>query len=330
MNRVVVVDDDAPNLKLYSALVKRVLGEDALAFENPLQALESLRDLRPPVIVVDYSMPEMDGLEFIAALREMPGHTFTPVIMLTAASAYDMSARAIAAGATTFLEKPIAMSEFTKHLRRFANPAQSSQTTHGEVVMPTDERDTLFRLHSALQAHSNELAIHATLTRDLAVAIAIQMHCTREEVDALRTGGLVYDIGMISVPEKVRLTPTQLPVRWRSLVNAHVDAGAAILGGSTRPLMRAAEAMARYHHEQFDGGGYPEGLSGEEIPVCARIIAVADTYIALVSERPHRVEYTPERALAQIIGQSGSAFDPRVVHAFERLKDRLGEFRRTA
>ncbi|HVA27002.1 MAG TPA: HD domain-containing phosphohydrolase [Candidatus Baltobacteraceae bacterium] len=329
MNRVVVVDDDTPNLKLYSALVKRVLGEDPLAFENPLTALEHLPDLRPPVIVVDYTMPEMDGLTFIEQLRKQAAHAFTPVIMLTAASAFDMSDRAIAAGATIFLEKPIALREFTAQLRKFASPSHPS-SIHGEVVMPTDERETLLRLFGALQAHSTELALHATQVRDLSVAIAMEMHCSLEIVEALRVAGLVYDIGMISVPEKVRLMPASLPHRWRSLVNAHVDAGATILGGGARPLMRAAEAMARYHHERFDGGGYPEGLSGEEIPLCARIIAVADTYIALVSERPHRVEYTGDRAISQIVGQSGSAFDPRVVRAFEHLKDRLEDFRKTA
>jgi len=103
MNRVVVVDDDAPNLKLYSALVKRVLGEDALSFEDPVVALDRLRDLRPPLVIVDFQMPEMDGLTFITELRKQPAHTYTPVIMLTATSAYQLSDRAMAAGATLFL-----------------------------------------------------------------------------------------------------------------------------------------------------------------------------------------------------------------------------------
>ena len=326
---MVVVDDDAPNLKLYSALVKRVLGEEALAFEDPVAALDRLRDLRPPVIVVDFHMPEMDGLTFIRELRKLPAHAFTPVIMLTAESHHAIGERAIAAGATLFLEKPIAMRDFTAHLRKFAYPSRT-ETTTGEIVMPTDERETILRLYRAVQAHSAHLAVHAAQARDLAVAIAIEMHLCREDVDALQFGGLVYDIGMISVPEKVRLMPASLPLRWRTLINAHVDAGAAILGEGTRPLMRAAEAMARYHHERFDGGGYPEGLMAEEIPLFARIIAVADTYIALVSERPHRVEFTDDYAIAQIVGQSGSAFDPDVVRAFERLKDRLAEFRRSA
>jgi putative two-component system response regulator len=270
----------------------------------------------------------MDGLTFIEELRKQPGHEFTPVLMLTAHSAHSLGMRALEAGATTFLEKPISVRDFASNLRLYVS-SNHIESTHGEVVMPTDERDTLLRLYRVMQAHNGHLAVHAQQARDLAVAIGLELGCSREEIEALRLGGLVYDIGMISVPEKVRAMPASLPLRWRTLINAHVDAGATILEGS-RPLMHAAETMARYHHERFDGGGYPEGLMADEIPLLARIIAVADTYIALVSERPHRVEFTLDHAVSQIIGQSGDAFDPRVVRAFERLKDRLGEFRRTA
>ncbi len=113
-------------------------------------------------------------------------------------------------------------------------------------------------------------------------------------------------------------------------MNGHVDAGAAILGGATRPILREAEAIARSHHERFDGTGYPDGLTGAEIPLMARIVSVADTYVALTSERPHRIEFTQPHALAQIRGESGKAFDPIVVEAFARLEDRLNEFRRSA
>lgn len=329
MNRVVVVDDDEPNLKLYSAVVKRVIGEDAVAFDNPVEALDRLDDLRPSLIIVDYQMPELDGLAFIRALREKPGHNYTPVIMLTASGERELGNRAIEAGATLFLEKPIAVADLTAHLRHYAG-GTASRVTYGEVVMPTDERDTILRLFRALQAYNHELATHATQTRDLAVAIANEMRLSNDEIEALRIGGLVYDIGMLAVPEKVRDMPSSLPLRWRTVVNAHVDAGATILGGGRRPLLRAAETMARYHHERYDGTGYPEGLAGNMIPLSARILAVADTYIALVSERPHRVEFTTPNAVAQIVGLSGTAFDPVVVAAFERLKDKLTDFPRSA
>jgi two-component system, response regulator RpfG len=329
MNRVVVVDDDEPNLKLYTAVVKRVLGEDAVAFENPLEALERLSDLRPSLVIVDYQMPELDGLAFIRELREMPGHAFTPIVMLTASGETELGRKAVEAGATLFLEKPIAVADLTAHLRHYAG-GPASRVTYGEVVMPTDERDTILRLHRTLQAYSRELAAHAVQVRDLAVAIANELQLSSDEIEAIRMGALVYDIGMLAVPEKVREMPSALPMRWRSVVNAHVDAGGAILGGGRRPLLRAAETMARYHHERFDGTGYPEGLGGAMIPLAARILAVADTYVALVSERPHRVEFTSANAVAQIVGLSGTAFDPNVVAAFERLKDKLQNFPRSA
>jgi putative two-component system response regulator len=330
MYRVVIIDDDEATLKLYSAVIKRVLGESPIAFSDPHTALQELEHLRPALVIVDYFMPDMDGVAFTRAMRELSPHAFTPVLMLTANSDDSLGPRALGAGATAFVEKPISLKDFTAQLRRFAVVQPASRATYGEIVMPTDERDTLERLHRALRVSSRELADQAEAVRDLAVAIAEQMHLDHGDVEALRSAALVYDIGMLAVPERVRSTPAGLPTRWRSIVNSHVDAGAAILGGATRPLLREAEAIARCHHERFDGTGYPDGLTGTEIPLLARIVSVADTYVALTSERPHRIEFTQPHALAQIRGESGKAFDPKVVDAFARLEDRLSEFRRSA
>ncbi|MGB6986920.1 MAG: HD domain-containing phosphohydrolase [Candidatus Aquilonibacter sp.] len=327
---MVIIDDDEATLKLYSAVIKRVLGETPIAFSDPHAALAELESLRPALVIVDYFMPDMDGVAFTQAMRGLPAHAFTPVLMLTANSDRSLGPRALGAGATAFVEKPISLKDFTAQLRRFAVVQPSSRTTYGEIVMPTDERDTLERLHRAMRVSSRELADHAEAVRDLAVAIAEQMRIDHGDIDALRSAALVYDIGMLSIPERVRSTPSALPTRWRSIVNGHVDAGAAILGGATRPLLREAEAIARYHHERFDGTGYPDGLAGAEIPLLARIVALADTYVALTSERPHRIEFTQPHALAQIRGETGKAFDPIVVDAFVRLEDRLSEFRRSA
>lgn len=330
MFRVVIVDDDEATLKFYSAVIKRVLGEAPMAFSDPHAALVEMPRLRPPLVIVDYYMPEMDGVAFTRALRSQPAHEFTPLMMLTAHSDQSLGPRALAAGATTFVEKPISIKDFSAQLRRFTSAQPPSRATYGEIVMPTDERDTIERLFRAMRAASRELADHAEAVRDVAVAIADQMHLPAVDVEALSAATLIYDIGMLSVPERVREMPSTLPMRWRSIVNSHVDAGAAILSGATHPLLRTAEAIARYHHERYDGSGYPDGRSGEDIPLFARIVAVADTYIALTSERPHRIEFTQAHALAQIRGESGKAFDPSVVDAFVRLEDRLSDFRCSA
>jgi response regulator RpfG family c-di-GMP phosphodiesterase len=330
MFRVVIVDDDEATLKLFSALVKRVLGEPPMAFSDPHAALAELPNLRPALVIVDYYMPEMDGVAFTKALRAQAAHETTPIMMLTAHSDLSLGPRALDAGATTFVEKPISIKDFTAQLRRFAVAAPSSRSTFGEIVMPTDERDTLDRLFRAMRAANRELADNSEAVRDVAVAIAEQLHLPVNDIDSLRTAALVYDIGMLSVPERVRTMPAALPMRWRNLVNSHVDAGATILSGATRPLLRMAEAIARHHHERYDGSGYPEGLAGEDISLWARIVAIADTFVALTSERPHRIEFTQTHALAQIRGERGRAFDPTIVDALLRLEDRLSEFRRSA
>lgn len=330
MSRVVIVDDDEATLKLYSAVIKRVLGEAPAAFSDPQAALLEMPRLRPSLVIVDYYMPEMDGVAFTKALRLQPAHEFTPLIMLTAHSDRSLGPRALDAGATTFVEKPISIKDFSAQLRRFASAQPPSRTTYGEIMMPTDERDTIERLFRAMRAANRELADHAEAVRDVAVAIADQMHLPAADVEALGSATLIYDIGMLSVPERVRTMPAALPMRWRNVVNSHVEAGAAILSGAMRPLLRTAETIARYHHERYDGSGYPDGRNGEDIPLFARIVAVADTYIALTSERPHRIEFTQAHALAQIRGERGKAFDPSIIDAFVRLEDRLSDFRRSA
>ncbi|HTU70256.1 MAG TPA: HD domain-containing phosphohydrolase [Candidatus Baltobacteraceae bacterium] len=330
MYRVVIVDDDEATLKLYSAVIKRVQGEPPIAFSDARTALVELENLRASLVIVDYLMPEMDGVDFTRALRRQAGHALTPVLMLTAHGDQTLGPRALDAGATACIEKPLSIKDFSAQVRRFATIHPPSRSTFGEVVMPTDERDTIERLHRTMRTCNRELAISAEQVRDLAVAIAEQLHLSPVEIEALRTATLVYDIGMLSVPDRVRSMPSALPLRWRSVVNGHVDAGAVILGGATRPLLRTAETIARYHHERYDGTGYPDGLAGEDIPIFARIVAVADTFVALTSERPHRIEFTTANALAQIRGERNKAFDPAVVDAFARLEGRLGEFRRTA
>lgn len=330
MYRVVIVDDDEATLKLYSAVIKRVQGDVPIAFSDARTALVELENLRASLVIVDYLMPEMDGVAFTRALRAQPGHALTPVLMLSAHDDQTLCPRALDAGATACIEKPLSIKEFSAQVRRFATVHAPSRSTFGEVVMPTDERDTIERLHRTMRSSNRDLAANAEQVRDLAVAIAEQLRVAPADIEALSSAALVYDIGMLSVPERVRSMPAALPLRWRSVVNGHVDTGAAILGGATRPLLRVAEAVARYHHERYDGTGYPDGLGGEEIPLLARIVAVADTFVALTSDRPHRIEFTTAHALAQIRGERGKAFDPNVVDAFARLEGRLGEFRRTA
>lgn len=325
MNRVMVVDDYEPNLQLYSAIVRRVIGEAPLAYEDPTEALRRLKDERPDLIVVDYQMPEMDGIAFISALRSMEGHARTPVMMLTGVSDLAVQTAALAAGATHYMEKPLVLRDFTAHIRRYTGTATAEPNE--EATSHDHDRDTLVRLHRTVRARDAALAERMRRTGDLAAAIASEMRVPADEIEYLRTASLVYDLGMLGVPEKVLGADAPLASHWTDVVRAHVRIGASILAGGSSPLMHAAETLARTHHERYDGSGYPDALRGESIPLFARLVAVADTYTALTSERPYRLEYPADRALAEIDALAGTAFDPAVVAALGRIKDTVLEDR---
>ncbi len=327
MQRVLIVDDYEPNLKLYASIVKRVVGQEALAYEDPAEALHALKHERPALIIVDYQMPGMDGISFIQAVRALDGHASTPIAMLTGFNDRVIQSRAMAAGATVFLEKPLPLKEFTAHLRRFTGSASGDQDI---ADLGGGDRETIVRLHRAIQARDAALAERIRRARDLTVAIANELLVDQANVEALQIAALVYDIGMIAVPDKVLAAPSELSAHWSAVVRDHVNAGAAILAGGASALMHTAETIARFHHERFDGSGYPKGLHGEGIPLPARIMAVADTFTAMTSERPYRIEMEGSRALSEINARSGSAFDPVVVAALERMQERLPSTRRSA
>ena len=210
-------------------------------------------------------------------------------MMLTAQSDEPLRERALAAGANVFLSKPFATVEFIRHVRHLASWAEKH--THGVVESSGErERDAILRLHRAMDTRDPRTARHMRIARDVAVEIATEMRLSRRDLDTLRWAALVYDIGKLAIPENVLGMPAQLSPASRALIHAHAEAGAGILAGSEATLLQAAESIARHHHERYDGEGYPDGLRGEEIPLLARIVAVADSLVALTSQRPHRGE----------------------------------------
>ncbi len=327
MKRVLIVDDYEPNLRLYAAVVKRVTGEEPLAYEEPRQALERLRTTTVDLIILDYQMPELNGIDLVRAVRELPEHVDTPVIFVTSDSDPSLPARALSSGATVFLEKPVALRDFMAHIRRFVPaPVKDEIPLDGT----SGDRDAIVRLHRALQARDANLAERIRRARDLAVALAHDLDVSSEEIERLTIAALVYDIGMIAVPDKALEAPWELNARWTNIVREHAGAGSVILSGGNSPLMEMAEMLARLHHERFDGEGYPERRKGEQIPLLARIIAVADAFTAMTSERPYRVEMATADAIAAIKAESSGAFDPLIVGALASMRDPLVPALRTA
>jgi len=167
------------------------------------------------------------------------------------------------------------------------------------------------QINEGIWAHGDRLAA-------VAVAVAGRLGLSADLVERLRFAAPLHDIGKAALPATVLLKPGPLTVEETALVRTHVHEGARLLGGGGERL-RTARAVALSHHERWDGKGYPRGLRGEDIPLAARIVAVADVFDALISERPYKAAWTNDAAIAEIERESGSQFDPKVVEAFLEL-----------
>ncbi|HUA09139.1 MAG TPA: HD domain-containing phosphohydrolase [Candidatus Acidoferrales bacterium] len=340
MSRVVVIDDYEPTLRMYAAAIERMLGGEVVPFTDPREALLYLGSMEPTLLVVDYSMPDMDGVAFVQELRGVPGRERTPVIMLTGRDDRELRTRAMQAGVDVFLNKPVTAEEFAGHVRRLATQQNKLEDRAEEMQVLRERADASDRnlhhrdrqaiqaLWNACAARDAEWAARMKLAGEIAVLLAIEGRCTVSDVQILREGAYVYDIGKLAIPEKILLTSARLSPQSRVACDAHAEAGAQILTHTDSKLFNAVAVIARSHHERWDGLGYPKKLKGDAIPIAGRIMAVADTLVALTSARADRPAMTFGHALDQIKREGGTHFDPSVVHALEQIKDKIAQLLR--
>ncbi|CAA9361433.1 MAG: Response regulator, partial [uncultured Gemmatimonadaceae bacterium] len=182
------------------------------------------------------------------------------------------------------------------------------------------QAEVLERLAQAAEVRDDDTGLHTRRVGELSARIAAALGLPEAEVALVRQAAPLHDVGKIGVPDAVLLKPGPLTPEEFAVIQAHTTLGARILSGSGAPLTRLAEAIAHAHHERWDGGGYPRGLAGEAIPLAARIVAVADVYDALTSDRPYRAAWPVERVVAHIRAGAGTHFDPAVVAAFLGLE----------
>lgn len=185
--------------------------------------------------------------------------------------------------------------------------------------------DTVRRLAAAVESRDVETGHHIDRIGMLCERVAHVIGLDERTAGMLRHAAALHDLGKIAIPDSVLLKPAKLDAGEWALMKTHTTAGAQILAGSQSDLLKLGESIALTHHERWDGGGYPTGLAGEEIPLVGRICAICDTYDAMISKRPYKVASAPEAALAEIEREAGKQFDPRVVEAFLTLRDELLE-----
>jgi putative two-component system response regulator len=326
--KVVVVDDNAINLTIVATLAARVSGTEVVTYACPVRALAWLAAADADLVIVDYMMPEMDGIAFIERFRAMPDRGSVPVVMVTASADRETRHRALEVGATDFLTKPVDPVELKARManllalraahRQLADRASwlADAVARATADLHEREREVIWRLSMAAEHRDRDTAYHVVRVAEYAGVVAEGLGLDADMVRQIRYAAPMHDVGKVGIPDAVLLKPGQLEPDEIDRMKAHTIIGGRILAESSSPLIRLAAEIALTHHERFDGRGYPYGRAGSDIPLCGRIVAVADVFDALTSERPYKRAWTTADAFAHIEAERGRQFDPACVDAF--------------
>lgn len=309
---IMVVDDTASNLKY----AQEVLEEKykVIPVKSGEAAINALAKFTPDMILLDIEMPEMDGFETIERIKSIKGMEQIPVIFLTSHADEDNEIRGFNAGAVDFIMKPFipkimlarieSQLQLSTLLKEFDTEVTRKTKENNEltfqainaIAKTVDAKDKYTRQHSTRVAKfSREIAIRSGLFDD-------------DEIEIIYRTALLHDIGKIGIEDKILNKKDRLTDEEFAIMKTHTTMGAEILKDVT--LIKDVDKGAKYHHERFDGRGYPQGIAGEDIPIVARIVGVADAYDAMTSDRAYRKHLPEEVVRGELEKGRGAQFDP--------------------
>jgi putative two-component system response regulator len=295
-------------------------------------ALDRYATLRPDLVLLDLRMPHVDGFTLLERMRTaMAGDGVTPVLVVSGDPAPESRRRAHMLGASDYVLKPYDLSDITLRvdalleLRAHAHAGfvavdEMKLTLDPTVVdRPGAAEEVIAKLTVACSFRDGISEGHTMRVARLAGRVAAEMNLPDEWVEAVERCAPLHDIGKVAIPDEILLKPGRLTVEEMAVARRHTSIGAMILSGMNEPLLRLASEIALTHHERWDGAGYPRGLSGDQIPLAGRVVAVADVFDALTHERSYKDAWSVSTALAEIVGLSGKQFDPEAVAALVRV-----------
>ncbi len=328
---VLIVDDHQTNLTLLSFLVKKIEDVTPVVFASPNAALAWCEEHDPDLVLVDYMMPDIDGLQFIERFRAMRGKANIPLVMITADTESDIRQQALELSANDFITKPVDKNELSARVKnllslrraqlQLSNRAAwlAEEVKKATAAIISREREVIYRLSRAAEYRDPETGAHLLRMASFSQLIARNLGLPESEQELILDAAPMHDVGKMGTPDHILLKPGRLSDDEIIIMRQHAEIGAEILKDSASPLLQTASMIALTHHEKFDGSGYPHGLKGDEIPLYGRIVAVADVFDALTSARPYKQAWELDAAAAFLRDNAGSHFDPLCVDAF--LKD---------
>lgn len=332
MARILIVDDERANLILMDRLLRSEGYTNLVLIDDPREVMAAYLQLPTDLILLDIRMPYLTGFDIIEQIFARNDPLAPPILVLTAEHSRDYMLRALQAGARDFIGKPFDRSEVVARVRNMLEVQLAMRMTHDQkdlleqvVHERTREiRDTQLqvvqRLGRAAEYRDNETGRHILRMSHMSALLAA--HCSgwsQDDAEVMLHASPMHDIGKIGIPDAILLKPGKLtPEEW-TIMQTHTTIGGDILNGDSSDLLRMAREIALSHHEKWDGSGYPLGLVGEAIPLTGRIVALADVFDALTSERPYKKAWTIEDTLQLIRSESGRHFDPQLAALFLQL-----------
>src|SRR5574339_239024 len=333
-NTVMVVDDQSTGRAILEQVV-RSLDERVVVegFARPVDAVVWATRNVSDLVLVDYMMPDMDGIELVKRLRALPGYEHVPIVMVTVHDDRKVRYAALHAGITDFLTKPVdaryclARCRNLLTLRRQQLALEDRRRLLEHMVEDATrevrerEKETLLRLARAGEFRDEETGYHLIRMARYSRLIATALGLDPDEAQTIELAAPLHDIGKIGIPDQILLKPHELEAGEWQVMRRHPVIGHEILKGSASKYVRMGALIALGHHEKYDGSGYPNGLVGDHIPLCARIVTIADVYDALTSARPYKSAWSLEHAFEFLGAQRGRHFDPQLVNAFTGVRE---------
>ena len=341
---ILVVDDVISNLVVLSEMI-RAAGYVARPVTSAQQALIAIKAYEPQLILLDISMPDIDGYGFCTMLKNNVNTREIPIIFISALDSTEDKIKGLKLGVVDYITKPFIIEELTlrinTHLKIYKMQRELEIYNKKLYQIINDQmhkiyegqKNIIYALTKLMEKKNDAIGKHLKslgrncrlLAMSLQFCSKYKSEVTNSFVDTIELVAPLHDIGMIAISDKMLLKKTKLSTQEMEIMKTHTDIGANTLkeiysNNVHNEFLKMAADIARYHHEKWDGSGYPKGLSKNEIPLCARIVSIVDMYDTLISEKCYKRAYTHEESVKIINKESGISLDPDIVEFFNKIQ----------
>ena len=334
-NKIMVCDDSVTNVVIFTSLIQDEVGREVVSVTDPRKVMGLLEKGGFDLLLLDYEMPHLNGIEVMKQVREKYSANELPIIIITGHQDKETRNHALAEGANDYANKPIDQIEIilrVNNLLSISDAYKLQKRINDELEHRVEQRtaelsrfteNLINRLSMAGELRDNETGQHVIRVGQYSRILAEGIGLPPELVYMIERTAPMHDIGKIGIPDNILLKQGQLNDDEREIMNGHTLYGEQLLGDDDSMLIQMARSIAASHHEKWDGTGYCKGLEGESIPVEGRIVAIADVFDALTTERPYKKAWHIDEAVKLISDEAGKSFDPTLVGVFI---DKLDQF----